>query len=304
MKKNGLKTFITVMLLKLRIIHFGKEKVVGNERITDPLWEQNTRHLVIRVENVNHRVLYQAGDICSIMPCNSKESVDALLQVLQQSIRDAADYVMDIACLSPGAVSWPKHCTLRGWLAYCADIQALPEREDLRELSLYCGDTEQSEKLLSLSETSSSALNADYILRRSDRGEMFSMISTLSTCRWNVSFIYCHHFALVTFPLQVLPQQIQLSCVLRLLEGTTPLGRSYRGVCSSYLASCTTGTELVWLKPGSFRLPLTVLPTTNQYQTPILCIGAGTRIALLYDHFYWNARANDHKALQKNVMPG
>ena len=261
---------------------FWKGKVVGNERLTDTLWEQNTRHLTIRVENANHQFLYQAGDICTIMPCNLNESVDALLQVLPQSIRDAADCVMEITCLSAGAVPWPKQCTVRGWLTYCADIQALPEREDLRELSLCCRDTEQGDKLLSLSETSSSALYADYILR--EKRSWRDVLYDFDSIDLSVERLVCllpplrpRHFSIASASST---DTIEL-CVA-VVEGTTPLGRSYRGVCSSYLASCTAGAELcLWLKPGSFRLPLTVLPTTNQYQTPILCIGAGTGIAPL-----------------------
>lgn len=82
---------------------------------------------------------------------------------------------------------WPRYCTLRGWLTHCADIQSLPEREDLRALSVYCAPRnnnsnndddfkdddadrdsaalDQGHKLRSLSETSEAALYADYILR-------------------------------------------------------------------------------------------------------------------------------------------
>ena len=65
---------------------------------------------------------------------------------------------------------WPRNCTFRGWLQYCADIHSLPEREDLRALSPCCSESyeagpAQSEKLRSLSDTSEAALYADYILR-------------------------------------------------------------------------------------------------------------------------------------------
>jgi sulfite reductase alpha subunit-like flavoprotein len=66
------------------------------------------------------------------------------------------------------------------------------------------------------------------------------------------------------------------------VEGVTPLGRSYRGLCSTYLASCQEQEELrLWIKPGSFQLPLEICPITKQYSIPILCIGAGTGIAPL-----------------------
>jgi len=259
-----------------------KGRVVTNKRLTDPMWEQNTRHIVIRVENSSNQVLYQAGDVCSVLPCNSNESVDEILQVLPQSIRDLADTVLNITCNSTGVIPWPKECTLRGWLTYCADIQALPEREDLRELSHYCQDTELREKLLSLSETSASALYADYVLRekRSWRDVLYdfdSIALSLESLFQLLPPIRPRHFSIASASST---DTIEL-CVA-VVEGKTPLGRPYRGLCSSYLASCNVGEELrLWLKPGSFQLPLTILPSTNTYETPILCIGAGTGIAPL-----------------------
>ena len=79
------------------------------------------------------------------------------------------------------------------------------------------------------------------------------------------------------------------------VEGTTSLGRTYSGCCSSYLASiapCTDeldgspmNTLRLWIAPGSFhKLPLDKSTDSNAccfFKAPILCVGAGTGIAPL-----------------------
>jgi len=181
--------------------------VTENERITDPNWKQDTRRIEIQVtktkrrakgvgetiidaeggktynETLNDRVPplpYIAGDVASVLPFNSQENVNRFLSVVPYSISSLADSTIQIDLDKSYSTDnrftrWPYRCTLRGWLTYCADIQSLPEREDMRALSAYCAprndefnkdaSLDQSEKLRSFSETSGAALYADYVLR-------------------------------------------------------------------------------------------------------------------------------------------
>lgn len=93
-----------------------------------------------------------------------------------------------------------------------------------------------------------------------------------------------------------------------IVKGKTPLGRTYSGLCSGYLSRLNNNNNnnihnhhhqhvhdypiRLWIKPGSFgQLPLhpnknqTMQQTQQQqqqyFETPILCIGAGTGIAPL-----------------------
>jgi sulfite reductase alpha subunit-like flavoprotein len=179
--------------------------VVENRRITAPDWEQqDTRHVrLVLPENIARTstntstkaataaaattaalLPYQAGDVVSIIPSNTVSIVERFLAVMPANVQELAD--VDLEIQNPnsnrssstattylgiyGYDGWPKHCTLRGWLTYCADIHALPDREDLYALSHYCSPThdmsrEQGKKLQSLSEASGAALYNDYILR-------------------------------------------------------------------------------------------------------------------------------------------
>ena len=169
--------------------------VTTNERITDSNWKQDTRHIEIEVMHSNSRtggigdmpngrtppLPYIAGDVASVLPFNSRAKVNQFLGVLPDSIASMADSViridLDESYRSDNRYTlWPGRCTLRGWLTYCADIQSLPEREDLRALSAYCAPAndvdgaidkslDQGEKLRTFGETSGAALYADYVLR-------------------------------------------------------------------------------------------------------------------------------------------
>ena len=282
-----------------------------NQRLTTEDWDQDTRHIRLRVPfststQQQHDwslalLPYQAGDIACILPSNSAKEVDRCLSVVPQSIQDIADVELaidfDSESTSTIGISyphWPKHCTLRGWLTLCADIHAIPEREDLRALSFYCSrehpfGAEQREKLLSLSETRGSALYADFCLRekRSWADVLFDFDSlrapgsllTLDALLALLSPIRPREFSIASSPTEEWKKgesSLEL-CVAR-VEGTTPLGRNYHGLCSNYLSmlnSDSSSLVRLWIRPGSFqRLPLSG-------PRPVLCIGAGTGIALL-----------------------
>ena len=167
--------------------------VTVNERITSEDWIQDTRHIRIHVtdsmigsDNNNnissqqqhhHTLPYQAGDVATILPSNPSSLVERFISLLPVSIRSVADDTLHIT-YNPNQTSttimnhpWPTICTLRGLLTHCADIQSLPEREDLYALSSYCNTKQhvngqdQQDKLISLSETSGASLYGDYIIR-------------------------------------------------------------------------------------------------------------------------------------------
>jgi len=84
-----------------------------------------------------------------------------------------------------------------------------------------------------------------------------------------------------------------LELCVAVVEGSTPFGRNYEGVCSSFLGRCSVSTDednestlRLWIKPGSFdKLPVQPEKTSSnefiRFERPVLCIGAGTGIAPL-----------------------
>jgi sulfite reductase alpha subunit-like flavoprotein len=296
-------------------------RVLSNQRLTGSDWEQDTRHIQLHLEQQNGSPVggretailpYEAGDIATILPCNSDSDVNRFLQVLPQDIEALADYQLDITIdesrMNSSFCAWPKQCTFRGWLKYCADLHSLPEREDLRALSPYCSHDhshgkDQSAKLLSLSETSEAALFADYILREkrcwpdlfydfdSLRAEGSKL--TLEALLTLLPPIRPRHFSIASAPSTELVKGKQdetgfsLDLCVAVVQGRSPLGRDHHGLCSEYLSRMVPSDDFqpllqVWIRPGSFgKLPLEVMPGTAKFSSPILCIGAGTGIAPL-----------------------
>ncbi len=332
-------------------------RVTVNSRITSKNWMQDTRHIRIHVvgsmhsdqsptlsssspssissSNMHHHTLpYQAGDVATILPSNPPAIVERFLAVLPCSIRTMADDVIHIQHSPHRSRStavnhpWPKVCTLRGLLTHCADIQSLPEREDLYALSSYCDLNHpegqmQRDKLIALSETTGAALYGDYIIR--EKRNWVDLFYDFDSIRWNrnngekslltilhllalLPSILPRHFSIASSP-SYLKHQSSLSkhavgfefelCVA-VVEGITPLGRPYTGCCSKYLASIVPDqlTDIengsvslcLWIHPGSFSaLPLTLATDIQDdsarnskfFQTPVMCIGAGTGVAPL-----------------------
>jgi sulfite reductase alpha subunit-like flavoprotein len=275
---------------------------------------------------------YQAGDIATILPSNSPDQVERFIQTLSDTLIASVDQVLELqythnkkkkdddnqATFGSAFPHWPRRCTLRGWLTYCADIHALPEREDLRALAPFCSPNHhmyqaQHNKLLSLSETSASALYVDYILREKrcwtdvlydfdslrDAGSMLTIEALLTL----LPPIRPRDFSIASSPTEQLllwrqQQQQQQhkqhakNCFLvelcvAVVQGKTPLGRAYHGLCSHYLSELANNSIVrMWIRPGSFSgLPLAPAKTPqheNQwFENPVLCIGAGTGVAPL-----------------------
>jgi sulfite reductase alpha subunit-like flavoprotein len=315
-----------------------------NDRLTAPDWEQNTRHIRLRVTASGDAISnegnaedgplhYQAGDIATILPSNPPSEVERFINTLPESIQAMVDQQLDLTYMANGDDSsnsessallggayphWPQQCTLRGWLTYCADIHSLPEREDLRVLSLFCSPEhpmyqEQRDKLFSLSETSESALYADYVLReKRGWGEVFydfdslrhsGSLLTVQALLALLPPIRPRDFSIASSPSQELLAKKQsgdsnnsddsflLELCVAVVEGKTPLGRKYHGLCSHYLSQVQANKSCLrlWIRPGSFAgLPLAPHAahgsgdnTLQYYSNPVLYIGAGTGVAPL-----------------------
>ena len=296
--------------------------VLSNDRITASDWDQDTRHIKISLrapttvsipsDEVVETLPYCAGDIATVLPFNSDKEVDRFLAVLPEEVRALVDCPLVIhvnnSAMNNSFTRWPPNCTFHGWLKHCADIHSLPEREDLRALSPCCSleheqGQEQSKKLRSLSDTSEAALYADYILRekRSWADVLFDFESlrapgsklTLEALLVLLPPMRTRDFSIASAPSTQLQETLKrndsvegftIELCVAVVQGRTPLKRSYHGLCSEYLSRMTPPESQqrplkVWIRPGTFgRLPLGLYDQAK-FETPILCVGAGTGVA-------------------------
>lgn len=318
-------------------------RVEDNIRLTRSEWEQETRHIrlvaarkatqpeTIAYQWKRNSLPYQAGDVASVIPSNDPEEVLKFLRALPPQIHENSDCILTITpkmlntaeFLGVCCPFWPKRCTLYGWLIFCADIHALPEREDLRALSEFCSlehefGKDQRAKLISLSDLSGAALYGDYVLREkrswADILHDFDSLRapgsqlTVEVVLGLLSPIQCREFSIASSPsYEMMKMTCEASdkpnangfaielCVAK-VEGTTPLGRAYHGLCSSYLSRLNdrrgeSPSEVrMWIRPGTFSgLPLELSSesqSNKRLDVPTLFIGAGTGIAPLRGLIY------------------
>lgn len=282
---------------------------------------------------------YIAGDVATICPVNSKAVVDSFISCLPPSLQSMVDKPISVKTLitpstqySSSFTPWPTVATLRGILLHCADISSLPEREDLRALSVYCNPqhptgSEQRDKLISLSETANAALYGDYVIReKRNWGDVFFDFDSIryecDDCdgkvkKNTINFtsltiehlllilppIMPRHFSIASSPSRAIVMGhehgycqreaafgFDLELCVAVVEGKTSRGRQYKGLCSGYLEDLKPSSEpiiRIWIRPGTFsELPLKLVSNRGEekmcsFETPVMCIGAGTGIAPL-----------------------
>lgn len=263
--------------------------VVQNKRLTpEENWEYETRHIQLQLPS---KASYAAGDVATILPRNSPARVNAFLRVLPEALQKLADTPLKVhASTSVIETTWPCHCTLRGWLTHCADIEVLPEREDLRLLAALCSSShphglDQQKRLLHCSESDGTALYTDYVLR--EKRCWIDVLYDFDSLRHGDSsltlpFLWTlltpirpREFSIASAPTDNDDDnQNMLELCVGVVRGTTRLQRQYRGFCSNFLAQATPHTTQVhlWIRPGLFDATV---------PGPLLCVGAGTGIAPL-----------------------
>jgi len=93
-----------------------------------------------------------------------------------------------------------------------------------------------------------------------------------------------------------------LELCVSVVRGTTRHGRKYQGLCSNYLSQLSPHSKSrIWIRPGSFsKLPLDIDMNKEahipRFQTPIMCIGAGTGIAPL------RSLMHEREAVRKQIL--
>jgi len=290
--------------------------VVSNDRLTSLDWEQDTRHVKLSFPSLSYylkttndtrsidELPYQAGDIVSILPVNSRSEVDRFLSLLPQQVSQEVDQQLSITyneaagepTIGVAYQHWPSQCTFREWLTHSADIHSLPEREDLRALSYFCSPSHalgvvQAKKLRSLSETSESALYTEYVLR--EKRSWVDVLYDFDSLRAKGSLLSMEHllcllphiryrdFSIASSPTEMLIEgAVAVDLCVAIVKGTTPLGRGYTGLCSQFLKTIGKGDVIkAWIRPGSFqKLPFA---KDQNCDRPVLCIGSGTGVAPL-----------------------
>ena len=251
--------------------------VVENKRLTPNDWFQETRHVSFSLSPLQS---YNAGDVAYLVPFNSNDIVNQFIHILPKQIQEN----IDTEIIIDGDDKWPSKATLRGILTYCADIQGIPEREDLFVLSTLATDKEQQNALLEMSEVSSNLYGLYVVQEKRMWHEILYDFHSIQnyTMEQLLSFlpiIRPRQYSIASY------SSTRIELCVAIVQGKTPLGRTYMGQCSrmlSTLTTTTTNSEVpIWIRPGTFPSSTITIKQKEEEKVPLLLIGAGTGIAPL-----------------------
>lgn len=273
-------------------------KVIENSRITDANWNQDVRHIVMRVDK-NQETVYQPGDVAVVYPENAKTFVTRAISLLNKyeinddpcnssSITDTTTVIIEKinsnisssrrSRLNISAAS--ATTTIYDLFKKCLDITGIPLRSFFQQLSVYASNSEEKEKLYEISTASGNDIYYNYCIKEKRNYievledfksvkvplyNLIDMIPLLLPRSYSIASSYMTH-----------PCEIHL-CVA-VVSYKTKYGRNINGVCTNYLASLSPVSEdvsssskvLLYVIAGAFMLP--------KY-SPLVLVGPGTGVA-------------------------
>jgi sulfite reductase alpha subunit-like flavoprotein len=244
-----------------------------------------------------------AGDVAVIYPENSPKLVSRLISIIQETDSSLnADTKLSIKCL-PGHIKRKsrlgevKMCTLGRLLSSFLDIGGLPQRGFFEGLALHTSNEEEKEKLTELSSAEGTDLYYDYCVREKRNyiealEDFRSARPCLAKLLELLPLLQPRHYSIANSGM-VCQDEVHL-CVA-VASSKTPYGRVRVGVCSSYLSSLSPGDQVVlWIRSGSFKMPIKDPVSTGDDQPPLILVGPGTGVAPM------RALLQERKAAHKN----
>lgn len=286
-------------------------KVIENRRMTATGHFQDVRHLVLDVSGMGKAASHSAGDVAWVHPENDAASVaefarligldlDSTIHISSTSsstqLESISHLINDEEELDGGnestlenilrahghlignaagsVLDLPTECTIRDLLTRYLDILGTPRRLFFERVSLFASNEEERDKLLELASPGGADLLHDYCTR--EKRTYLEVLTDFSSVRVPlhrllelIPRLRPRAFSIASSPLAH-PGEVHL-CVA-VVSYKTRLRRQKIGVCSSWISSLTPGqTVPVWIRPGSFKLPVIT--------TPVVLVGPGTGIA-------------------------
>ncbi|KAJ8950427.1 hypothetical protein NQ318_003703 [Aromia moschata] len=211
--------------------------------------DRSCMHIEFDIEGSKMR--YDAGDHLAVYPVNNSELVEKIGKLCGKDLNTV------FTLINTDEESSKKHpfpcpCTYRTALTHYLDITQNPRTHVLKELSEYCSDPVEKEKLKLMSSTKpeGKALYQKWIIE--DNRNIVHILEDMPSCQPALDHL--------------------------LVEYTTPTGRLNKGVATTWLKLKVPKdgeeppTVPIFIRKSQFRLP-------TKPQTPIIMIGPGTGLA-------------------------
>lgn len=297
-----------------------------NNRMTGHDWSQDVRHL--EFEATQLPAALKAGDIASVWPQSPPQLVQRLctrlgadpkiriLTVSQTSSSHAPKAGVVQSAQSPAfaqppqgsavptsaVTALPSTLTVESLFSNFIDIAGVPRRSCFEQLSFFShGNPEEAEKLREISGPAGADLYASYA--KKEKRNIVEILEDFKSVQVPISFllellppIAPRHFSIASSPTL---DSGKLHLCMAVVQYKTPFKRNINGLCSTWLAHMTEGTQLTMcVRPGLLRLPsaysaactlaasastaataMQAAPPMPAQLPPFILIGPGTGVA-------------------------
>ncbi|OWF37436.1 NADPH-dependent diflavin oxidoreductase 1-like [Mizuhopecten yessoensis] len=251
-------------------------RLISNNRVTSEDHFQDVR--LVRLDIQGSNISFSPGDVVSLAPRNSQESVDEFIQHMKLSPNTLFTLQQNDPDI-PLPFTLPHLCTVSYLLQHYLDINSVPRRSFF-ELLVYFADNElEKEKLEEFCTAEGQEELYSYCNRV--KRTILEVLQDFPHTSANIPFEYLFDVIPQLQPrafsiassLQAHPEEIQV--LMAVVEYRTKMFRPRRGVCSTWLAGLDPrkGVHVpVWVKRGTITFP-------TDPATPVIMVGPGTGCA-------------------------
>jgi sulfite reductase alpha subunit-like flavoprotein len=271
-------------------------KCTQNMRMTDPQWPQDVRHITLDIKDslANFRYTgdvealedmavmqhpFVAGDVATVHPLNEEALVERCMALLP-GINERSDEMSNdsegvkkdqfLIINRDGFVRGESqrqsrlmdcNVTVHELLLKYLDISGNPRRSFFTQLSQWATSEEEAEKLVELASPEGTDLYHDYVIREKRNyvevlEEFRSARPPLERLLEMIPPLQPRHYSIASSSIS---SSTRIDLCVAVEEKVTPYKRKRKGLCSSYLADCKLGQEVVlWIRRGSFINPTSV----------------------------------------------
>ncbi|CAG0893037.1 unnamed protein product [Darwinula stevensoni] len=276
-------------------------EVIHNKRVTATDHWQDVRLISFNIEK--SFISYVPGDVAMIMPKNSPNDVQEILDTLELN----GETVISIhernpnAPLPPESIL-PSRCSLWQCFQDYLDIKSVPKRYFFELLSKFTPNELERERLQEFCSPEGANDVLDYCIR--PKRSIVEALQDFPHATQAIPLEYLFDlipsmkpraFSIASSP-KAHPGQLQV--LVAVVQYRTKIKKPRLGVCSNYLAGLKQGDKVVlWVRKGTLRFP------KQPSDLPVVMIGPGTGVApfhsYILDEFH-----DDAKRHAKNGEPG
>nr|XP_022918376.1 NADPH--cytochrome P450 reductase isoform X1 [Onthophagus taurus] len=253
-------------------------EVVVNRELHKNTSDRSCMHIEFDIEGSKMR--YDTGDHIGVYPVNNEELINKLGKLTNKDL-DTIFSLINTDEESSKKHPFPCPCSYRTALTHYVDITMNPRTHVLKELSEYCSDPAEKEKLKLMASTTpeGKALYHQWII--DDNRNIVHILEDLPSCKPALDHL-CEllprlqprYYSISSSP-KLHPNTVHITAVL--VEYETPTKRTNKGVATTWLAKKKPNMDVnmtvpVFIRKSQFRLP-------PKQQMPIIMVGPGTGFA-------------------------